>query len=185
MLSVDKKPIVGIIGLGIFSLDFAQRCADAGYDILVGSIECLHICNATVGKIGKKARAVPLELAASADILFIFSPKEKSYLLSASLPCLAGKMVFFHQYYFQKRDIRIRANEKKPSLPLFLYKALRDADVVQIYSSLTKSASSGANCTLYYSTNCPAVAETAVLFLDSINYKTPIFLYSTEYKNRP
>ena len=165
---MNKKITVGIIGIGIFSLDFAQRSADAGYKVFISSLDSPHTFKNAVEKMGKNDQTATIQKAGSADFVFIFTAKEKEELLMKSLPNLKGKIVVYHRYLTHKDDYT--SELLNIASPVLRHPSIEENNIINIYSNIAKSNGSETDhSSLYYAARTKAIAEKAKFLLLSLN----------------
>lgn len=84
---------IGIIGAGGIGLAFAKHVAKAGYDVLISNSRGPESLTGVAEQLGGNTKAVTVEEAAQAEIVFISLPWTKLESAIAGLPSFDGRIV--------------------------------------------------------------------------------------------
>lgn len=84
---------IGVIGAGGIGLAFAKHAAKAGYDVLISNSRGPESLADVVEQLGGNTKAVTVEEAAQADVVFISLPWTKLENAIAAWPSLEGRIV--------------------------------------------------------------------------------------------
>ena len=84
---------IGIIGAGGIGLAFAKHVAKAGYDVLISNSRGPESLTDVVEQLGGNTKAVTVEEAAQADIVFISLPWTRLEAAIATWPSFDGRIV--------------------------------------------------------------------------------------------
>lgn len=84
---------IGIIGAGGIGLAFAKHAAKVGYDVLLSNSRGPESLTGAVEQLGGNTKAVTLEEAAQADVVFISLPWTKLEAAIAGWPSFEGRIV--------------------------------------------------------------------------------------------
>lgn len=164
---------IGIIGVGTFTLDFAQRSADFGHKVLISATDCNHRIKNTAEKIGKNVKISTIqETAAQSDIIVIFVPKEKLTKIINELPDLSNKIIIHHNYLISS-GTSLSKDFYKNTAAQTLASLLPHSHIIKVYSLLESSNNSkkhNESKTLYYTTNNLQAGERVKNLLIALNF---------------
>jgi predicted dinucleotide-binding enzyme len=171
---MTKNNTIGIIGVGSFTLDFAQRSADFGYKVLISATDCNHRIKNTAEKIGENVKISTIrETASLSDIIVIFVPKERLTKIINELPDLSSKIIIHHNYLISS-GIPISKDFYKNTAAQTLASLLPHSHIIKVYSLLESSANNSKNKndakTLYYTTNNLQAGERVKNLLIILNF---------------
>lgn len=171
---MNNKNTIGIIGVGTFTLDFAQRSADFGHKVLISATDCNHRIKNTAEKIGENVKISTIqETAALSDIIVIFVPKEKLTKIINELPNISNKIIIHHNYLISSGTL-ISKDFYKNTASQTLASLLPHSYIIKVYSLLETSANNSTNKneskTLYYTANNLQAGERAKNLLIALDY---------------
>ncbi|MFD2042687.1 NAD(P)-binding domain-containing protein [Flavobacterium artemisiae] len=171
---MNKNNTIGIIGVGSFTLDFAQRSADFGYKVLISATDCNHRIKNTAEKIGENVKISTIqETAALSDIIVLFLPKERLKEIITEMPDLSNKIIIHHNYLISS-GIPISKDFYKNTAAQTLASLLPNSHIIKVYSLLESSGNSSKNKndakTLYYTTNNLQAGERVKNLLIILNF---------------
>ncbi|MBE8728246.1 NAD(P)-binding domain-containing protein [Flavobacterium hungaricum] len=170
---MNKKNTIGIIGVGSFTLDFAQRSADFGYKVSISSIDCNYTIKNAAEKIGGSVTISTIqETAALSDIIILFVPKEKLTTIINQLPDLSNKIIIHHNYLISSKTIT--KDFYKNTVAQTLTSLFPNAAVVKVYSLLEASRNNlnmkNEAKILYYASNNLQADEKVKNLLSDLNF---------------
>lgn len=84
---------IGIIGIGIITLDFACRAAKAGYEVLISHTRNNSTAKELVTRLAHNAKLVSVYQAAHAEIVILSVAWEDLELSLQNLPSMDGKII--------------------------------------------------------------------------------------------
>lgn len=84
---------IGIIGIGVLTMEIARRSAEAGYSVFIHHPCGNSLVRETIEKMDSHIKLGSLEQAATASIIVLFAPKDNLETVLKSLPDMTGKII--------------------------------------------------------------------------------------------
>jgi predicted dinucleotide-binding enzyme len=84
---------IGIVGVSSITMDFANRAAQSGHDVLINHNRDNNIIRECVQKMGSKVKLVNKEQAVKAGIIILFVPREDLKSFLCDLPDMSEKII--------------------------------------------------------------------------------------------
>lgn len=166
---------IGIIGIGSVTLNFAQRAAKSGHQVLISSTRDNGPLREIVSQMGSNAKLVSTTQAATADIIILFSPWEELEILLKNLPNMAGKIIMHTNYPIFNLNSFI--SEQKLNLSCeIIASILPTAEIVKIYNILGSLEDCSSyrqpkeRTEIFFSGKNKIAKNNVKAFLESLNY---------------
>jgi predicted dinucleotide-binding enzyme len=126
---------IGIIGVGSISLNFAQRAAKSGHEVLISNIGNNSPLKEIVRQMGSNAKLVSTTQAATAGLIILFSPSQELETLLKNLPDMSEKTIMHTSNPIF--NLNSFATALKPDFfSLTMASLMPAADIVKIYNML-------------------------------------------------
>lgn len=163
---------IGIIGVCNVTLDFATRAVESGHKILISHIRNNNILDATVQKMGCKAKLVSKDKAVKAKIIILFIPREDIEIFISDLPDMTGKiLIHTNNPVFSMECLRFNLRTKLSSeiISRFLPTAHAVKIITILEPNLILPKKINANEIFYITTN-QKIKKKVETFLKTLNF---------------
>lgn len=164
---------IGIIGVCNITLDFADRAAKSGHQVLISHNRCNQSLKPIIERMGNKVKLVTKEKAVKANMILLFIPRQDLKAFFDDLPDMSEKILLhtnnplFSLEYLQSKDTKSSSEIIASLLPA--------AHVVKIFNILqpgiilSESQNQTGNEIFYTGTNTKAKNKVKS-FLKTINF---------------
>lgn len=89
----NKVMKIGIIGIGILTLELARRACAENFEVILNNPRGNSLVSGAIEKIGNNMRLDSLTNAANADIILLFIPKDDLESVIEKMPDMKGKII--------------------------------------------------------------------------------------------
>ncbi|MNQ25343.1 NADP oxidoreductase coenzyme F420-dependent [compost metagenome] len=103
--------MIGIIGVGSVTMDFAHRAAKSGYKVLISDPLGTRTFKEIAQKMGSNVKLVSIDEATIAQIIVLFISRQNLEMSIRKLPDMSGKIIlhtnnpiFNEQYFLDNKD---------------------------------------------------------------------------------
>lgn len=126
---------IGIIGVCNVTLDFANRAAKSGHEVLINNPRCNGSLKPIVQRMGDKVKLVTKDKALKANMLILFIPREELDTFLYDLPDMTEKILLHTNNPFFDADSLVSNLETKSSSEI-IASVLPAAHVVKVFNVL-------------------------------------------------
>lgn len=129
---------IGVIGVCNITLDFAERAANSGHEVLISHHRCTKSLKPIVERMGEKVKLVTKDKAAKAKMIFLFITREDLKTFFDDLPDMREKILLHTNHpLFNMESLEPYGNQKSSSE--IIASLLPDAHVIKIFNSVNPS----------------------------------------------
>ena len=165
---------IGIIGVCNVTLDFANRAAKSGHEVLISNPRCNGSLKPIVQRMGDKVKLVTKDKALKANMLILFIPRDELDTFLHDLPDMTEKILLHtNNPYFDAESLVPNLATKSSSE--IIASVLPAAHVVKIFNvlepikSLPKNQCQNGNEIFYMGSNRQA-KNRVKSFLKTLNF---------------
>ena len=163
---------VGIIGVCSITLDYADRAARSGHEVLVSHIRNNNCLKEVVQRIGSNAKLVSVSEAAKSEIIILFIPREDINALMHDLPDMTGKIVLHTNNQILNLDATVQKTGIKSSSET-IASLLPTAHVVKIFNVLEPHKQNQNKYEIFDTAADQEIKDRVIGFLESLNFIRP------------
>ncbi|WP_161568447.1 NAD(P)-binding domain-containing protein [Flavobacterium cupreum] len=163
---------VGIIGVCSITLDYADKAARSGHEVLISHIRNNSCFKEVVQRIGSNAKLVSVNEAAKSDIIILFIPREDIDALMHDLPDMTGKIVLHTNNLILNLDVPAEKTGIKSSSET-IASLLPTAHVVKIFNVLELHKQNQNKYEIFDTAADQEIKDRVIGFLESLNFIRP------------
>lgn len=163
-----KKNKIGIIGVGIVTMDFAQRAAFCGYKVLLSHTKTQSILKEKTNRISDNIKIVSINEAAAAPIIIMFLPFEELEFSIMQLPDMSDKIILHTNNPIFDIETSLPSIEAKSSSQL-VSSLLPAAHIVRVFNPLIVKGIKE-NKKIYYRADNYKVEKEVKYFLETLQF---------------
>lgn len=130
---------IGVIGVCNITLDFAERAASSGHEVLISHNRCNKSLKPIVERMGKKVKLVSKDKAAKAKMIILFITREDLKTFFDDLPDMSEKILLHTNHPLFNMEPPASNGDQKSSTEI-IASLLPDAHVIKIYNAVNPAA---------------------------------------------
>ena len=126
---------IGVIGVCNITLDFAERAAKSGHEVLISHNRCNESLKPIVERLGKKVKLVTKDKAAKAKMIILFITREELKTFFDDLPDMTEKILLHTNHPLFNME-SLEPNGEQKSSSEIIASLLPDAHVIKVFNIL-------------------------------------------------
>lgn len=124
---------IGVIGVCNITLDFAERAANSGHEVLISHNRCNESLKPIVERMGKKVKLVTKDKAAKAKMIILFITREDLRTFFDDLPDMSEKILLHTNHpLFNMKSLELNGDQKSSSE--IIASLLPGAHIIKIFN---------------------------------------------------
>lgn len=124
---------IGVIGVCNITLDFAERAANFGHEVLISHNRCNESLKPIVERMGKKVKLVTKDKAAKAKMIILFITREDLRTFFDDLPDMSEKILLHTNHpLFNMKSLELNGDQKSSSE--IIASLLPGAHIIKIFN---------------------------------------------------
>ena len=165
---------VGIIGAGSVTLDFADRAAKSGHEVLISNPRGIHTLKEVVLKMGSNVKLASTQEAAAAEIIILFLSREDLEVSISNLPDMEGKIILHTNNPIFNLESFSPSSEPKSSSEI-VAELLPKEHIVKIFNTIgavivTPEKEAENKTKIFFSVANQKVKNSVKAFLETLNF---------------